>query len=116
MEPSTAKIISGLLIFGVILYLFILAIIARVRYADFLNTIRKIQPDFEENLNGLWVGDGGKWMAGEYWFRTPFYINYKCDDEEIMRLIKKHDKIIKLYWISVVTILPIVIIILNIIN
>lgn len=116
MNEATIKIISGVLIGVTIIYFFILAILANIRYRTFLNEIRKINPDFKEDLYGLWVGDGGKWMAGEYMFRTPLPINYKSDNINITELIKVHDKIIKIYWVSVITVLPILIIVLNIIN
>lgn len=116
MHEGTNDPFSVILIFATIIYLFTLLIIANARYSKFIRLMRKTKPDFEEDLGGLFVGDGGKfiWGFGEYWFRTPLYINAKTKDPDIIDAIKRHDKIIKLFWISVVTVLPTVIIILNI--
>jgi hypothetical protein len=111
------EIISVLILATLIGYLFSLAIIAKIRYSSFAKKVREYAPDFQEKIGPLHVGkNGGYDNAGEYIFRTPVYINYKSSDPEITKLIKSHDKIIKLFWISILTLTPVVILILNIIN
>ena len=115
-NTGTNDPISVITIFASIFYLFGLLIVANIRYSKFIRTIRKTQPNFSEDLDGLYVGDGGKFLLGngEYWFRTPLPINAKTNDLETLIAIKRHDKIIKIFWISVLTIIPGVIIFLNI--
>lgn len=115
MDQGTHDIFSIILIFATILYLFVLLIIANVRYSTFIQLMRKTKSDFEEDLGGLFVGDGGKYIPGfgEYWFRAPLPINAETKDPKILYAIKKHDEVIKLFWISAIFILPLVIIILN---
>jgi hypothetical protein len=117
MTPKTLNIITGILIGGTILYLFIILIIAQIKYSIVLDYIRKIKPNYRESLSGLWVADnGGKWIAGTYYFRTPLPLYIDTKNLELKKLIDKHNLIIKIFWISAITVLPAVIILLNVIN
>jgi hypothetical protein len=114
---DTIDIITGILIGGTIIYLFVLLIVAQIKYSIVLECAKKVKPDFKENLGGLWVTDkGGGWIASTYHFRTPLPIAIKTKDDELKKLVKAHDQIIKIFWISIITVLPAVIIILNLIN
>ena len=117
MDPNTINIITGILIGGPIIYLFVLLIIAQIKYSLVLECAKKVKPDYKENLSGLWVTDkGGGWIASTYHFRTPLPIAIKTKNEHLKKLVDSHDKIIKVFWISSITVLPIVIIVLNLIN
>tara|TARA_R110002049_G_scaffold186306_2_gene354557 strand:+ start:1520 stop:1870 length:351 start_codon:yes stop_codon:yes gene_type:complete len=109
------KLLALVLIPSLIIYFFVLLIIARIRYSTFLNLVKRKESNYKENLGGLFVGNGGKFVYGfvEYWFRSPLPINYKSNDTETKNAIKKHDSIIRLFWISAVTFIPITILILN---
>ena len=111
-------IISVSLIGGTVIYLFVLAIIAQIRYVSFIDYIKTIKPDYNEDLDGLYIGGdkGGGWVGGEYLFRTPLPITIKTKDKEILKLVDSHNLIINIYWISVITVIPTVIIILNLID
>ena len=99
------------------LYLFVLLIIAQIKYSNFLKNVRKTKPDYKEDLGGLWVGDnGGKWIAGTYHFRTPLPIALKTKNVKIQNLIDSHDKTIKIFWVSACILLPTTIIIANLID
>lgn len=117
MEQSAINIITGILIGVTIIYLLILLIIAQIKYSSFILLAKKVKLDYNENLGGLWVTDkGGGWIAQKYWFRTPLPIAVKTKDKELKKRIQSHNKAIKLFWISVITVLPAVLIILNFLN
>ena len=117
MGQNTIDTITGILIGGTIIYLFVLLIIAQNKYSTFIDYAKKIESDYKEDLSGLWVTDkSGGWVAGEYWFRTPLPIAIKTKNKELKKLVDSHDKTIKLFWISAITVLPGLIIILNLIN
>jgi hypothetical protein len=85
----------------------ILLITAYVKYKTFLELKRKIEPEYVENLGGLWVNDGGGWFAGTFQFRTPLPIEDKSNDESIKKAVSEHNKIITYYWIWMISILPV---------
>ncbi|MCT4666183.1 MAG: hypothetical protein N4A45_13235 [Flavobacteriales bacterium] len=88
-----------------------------MKYASFIDYIKKIKPDYKEDLGGLWVTDkGGGWVSGEYWFRTPLPIAIKTKNKKLKKLVQSHDKTIKLFWISAIIILPAIIVVLNLMN
>ena len=117
MTEITVNIISALLIGGTILYLFVLLIVAKIRYASFMQAAKKLKPDFKEDLGRLWgANSGGDWVAGEYWFRAPLPIEIKSQHEELSKLAAPHNKVIKLFWISVLILLPLLTIVLNLMN
>ena len=79
-----------------------------------MDHMKKLEPDFEEDLGGLWVTKkGGRWLAGTYFFRTPLPISIRTKNKELQKLIDSHDRIIKLFWLSAITLLPVEIIILK---
>ncbi len=106
---DTAEIISIILVTLSILYLFILLIIAQFRYSMYRDEMKKEMPGFGDKF-------GGGWVAGTYWFRWPLPIMSKSDNEKIKSSADSYDRIIKIYWISCLVVLPAVIIILNLIN
>lgn len=117
MDQSAINIIIGILIGVTIIYLFVLLIIAQIKYSSIILLAKKNKPDFKENLGGLWVTDkGGDWIAQKYWFRTPLPIAVKTKDKELKKRVNSHNKTIRLFWISVITVLPTLLIILNLIN
>jgi hypothetical protein len=119
MAEADSKLIIGLIIGATILYFFALLLMLQIRYSTFLEQIRKNDPDWREDLGGLIVGkNGGKFISGfsKYWFRSPVSINCNSADSSVQDAIIKHDKLIKLFWISAVIILPVVIIICNLID
>ena len=113
----TNEIISFTLILITFIYLFIIIFIIKARYVRFTDAVRKYEPDFIEELGVSRPSpSGGSWFTNTYLFRLPLPINYKTKDSKIKKLIISHDNSIKLYWISMITILPIDILILNLIN
>lgn len=117
MESEIIDITTGVLIGGTIIYLLILLIIAQIRYSTFLNHIKRVKPEYKEDLEGLLVTEkGGDWFGGIYIFRTPLPISLKTKNEEIRKLVESHNKIIKYFCISSIVIIPTLIIILHLIN
>jgi len=117
MPLSNSEIISIILIAATILYLLILLIVAQNKYSDFLAQVKKTKADFKEDLGGFWVTKkGGDWVVGDYWFRSPLPIAFKTKDPTLKKLVDAHDKIIRLFWISAIVLLPSVIIVLHLIN
>lgn len=109
-ELPTADEVAPYLITPMMIYFFVLAIILKIKYNLFLEEVRKKDPDFEEDLGGFTTGG---WAGGTYYLRTPLPIAYKSKDERIQRRIDSHDKIIKLFWISIVILLPSILLILK---
>lgn len=117
MDQTTSEVISVLLIGGTIVYLLILLVLAQIKYSDFIQYIKKIDPEYKENLDGLWVTEkGGGWLNSDYVFRSPLPISIKTEDNQLNELVKTHNKTIKLFWISALIITPCVVIILHLIN
>lgn len=72
------------------------------RYRKFIGKVHQTQPDFIEDLGGLWVTKkGGGWIGNKYVFRTPLPINYQTQNEELKKLIKRHDVLLYYYWIGI---------------
>ena len=90
------------------LALFILINIAYFRYKTFLKLKRLEDPDYKEDLGGLFVGDGGRMAGGGFMYRTPFPIEDDSQDENIIQAVKAHNRIIKLFWLTNLLILPII--------
>jgi len=105
MTNKEIVILSLILIY--IIVAFILLITAFIKYKTFLELKRKIEPEYVENLGGLWVNDGGGWLAGSFQFRTPLPIEDKSKDENIIKAVSEHNKIITYYWIWMLSILPV---------
>lgn len=58
----------------------------------------------------------GRWIGGEYRFRPPLPLTIETRDDEIMELVRSHNEVTKLFWISAVVVIPSVLIALNLIN
>lgn len=94
-----------------------LLIVAQSKYSLIYDYAKKTKENFKEDLGGLWLGNkGGNWMAGKYMFRTPLPISVRTKNAGLNQLIDSHNKTIKLFWLSALILLPVVIIILNLIN
>ena len=108
-------ILSVIFIVGYLIYYFIILILLYIRYHDFLILKLKENPNYEEDLGGLWVGNGGKWIGGNFRFRSPLPIVDKTKDKKIQEAINDHNKLIRVFWYSALGLIPIIIF-LNIIN
>ncbi len=108
-------ILSVIFIVGYIIYFFIILILLYIRYQDFLLLKLKENPKYEEDLGRLWVGNGGKLMAGNFRFRSPLPIVDNTKDKRIQEAINDHNKLIRVFWYSALGLIPLLIL-LNIIN
>ena len=107
-----------ILISGTLVILFALTIVARIRYSIFLDEVRKVNPEWSENMNGLFGKDGGEfvWGFGEYWFRPPFPITFNTKNKRIKEARIKHNQTIKLFWIVMISWIPLLIVVSNLIE
>ena len=117
MKANTVEIISGVLVSFTILYPFALLIILQIKYSKIIDFSKKRNLKFKENLGGLLGSNkGGTSIGGTFYFRTPLPIDTKTHNSELKKLIDNHNKFIKLFWVSTLSILLTVIIVLNLIN
>lgn len=83
-------------------YLCVIVALLHIRYRKFIDKVHQTQPDFKEDLGGLWVTKkGGGWIGTKYVFRTPLPINYQTQNEELKELIRRHDVLLYYYWIGI---------------
>ncbi len=104
------ELISIILMFIAIFYFIVLMVIAHRRYAKFLEVIVKEKPNYLDNVGDLWIADRMEFGVGYQWFVALMPLNEKVDDQEIIDAIKNHKKIILIFWLSAITIIPTLII------
>lgn len=102
------EILSLILIFGYILIMLVILLIAHSKYVVF----EELKSNEDSNFG---TNNGGQWIAGTYYFRPPLPIEDDSKDEQIKTAISKHNKIITIFWIWALMIIPIIIL-LNLIE
>ncbi|CAG5081288.1 hypothetical protein [Parvicella tangerina] len=111
--------LSTILVSFLVVYIVVLFFLIHFHYNTFLSLKRKEEPGWKEKGTGYFIGkNGGSWMGGnEYWFRAPIpLVKEKNESIEVSMARKKHNKAVAILWISFFTVVPIIIVILNLIE
>jgi|GEM_PF-3858789 len=70
-------------------------------YKSFLKAKQTEQPNYQEDLHGFFIGEGGKWLGNAFTFRTPLPISDDSKNEQVREAIAKHNKAIGVYWVII---------------
>ncbi len=113
MTDQTINIFFGILIFGTFIYLFVLLIIANIKYHVYTDEVRKKRPSNRQHraLTCTWSRS-----ANRQYIRTPLPITMNTKDPDLKKLIRAHEKVTKLFWVSAITMPLMVIMLLNLMN
>lgn len=113
---NTHEILYMIIVPPLLIYFVLLFFIAVKRHRNFLDLISETKPNYIDNMGDFNVFNPFGYYNktnGKNIYHAILPTNEKSDDPELSRSIKRHNKILEVFWLSAIILIPAAVIVLN---